>query len=252
MVAAEKEVTVTYAETVDAEILNAEQTGTIQVHKKTEGQKNVSDIKFYLRGTSDSGRDIDISATTNKDGIAVFENIPIGTYKIIEDKETVPYGYLVAAEKEVTVTYAETVDTDILNAEQTGTIQVHKKTADMTNVEGIRFILSGISDTGREIRIEANTDKDGLAKFEGVPIGTYTITEDGSTVPYGYLVADSKQVTVTYAQTVDADMFNQKVPDTPNTGVTDNDTDGRTALCSVAIILAGAAFFMFSRKKKGN
>ena len=250
LVAAEKEVTVTYAETVDAEILNAEQTGTIQVHKKTEGQKNVSDIKFYLRGTSDSGRDIDISATTNKDGVAVFENIPIGTYKIIEDKETVPYGYLVAAEKEVTVTYAETVDTDILNAEQTGTIQVHKKTADMTNVEGIRFILSGISDTGREIRIEATTDKDGLAKFEGVPIGTYTITEDGSTVPYGYLVADSKQVTVAYAQTVDTDMVNEKAPDTPNTGVTDNDTDGRTALGSIAIILAGAAFFMFSKKKK--
>ena len=252
LVAAEKEVTVTYAETVDAEILNAEQTGTIQVHKKTEGQKNVSDIKFYLRGTSDTDRDIDISATTNKDGVAVFENIPIGTYKIIEDKETVPYGYLVAAEKEVTVTYAETVDTDILNAEQTGTIQVHKKTADMTNVEGIRFILSGISDTGREIRIEATTDKDGLAKFEGVPIGTYTITEGGSTVPYGYLVADSKQVTVAYAQTVDTDMVNEKAPDTPNTGSSDNDIDGRTALCSVAIILAGAAFFMFSRKKKDN
>ena len=120
----------------------------------------------------------------------------------------------------------------------------------MTNVEGIRFILSGISDTGREIRIEATTDKDGLAKFEGVPVGTYTITEDGSTVPYGYLVADSKQVTVTYAQTVDADMFNEKVPDTPNTGSSDNDIDGRTALGSIAIILAGAAFFMFSKKKK--
>ena len=252
LVAAEKEVTVTYAETVDAEILNAEQTGTIQVHKKTEGQKNVSDIKFYLRGTSDTGREINISATTDKDGIAVFENVPVGTYKIIEDKETVPYGYLVAAEKEVTVTYAETVDTDILNAEQTGIIQVHKKTADMTNVEGIRFILSGVSDTGREIRIEAVTDKDGIAKFENVPIGTYTITEDGSTVPYGYLVADSKQVTVAYAQTVDTDMVNEKAPDTPNTGVTDNDSDGRTALGSVAIILAGAAFFMFSKKKKDN
>ena len=252
LVAAEKEVTVTYAETVDAEILNAEQTGTIQVHKKTEGQKNVSDIKFYLRGTSDTGREINIPATTDKDGVAVFENVPVGTYKIIEDKETVPYGYLVADEKEVKVEYAQTIDENILNNEQTGTVQVHKKTDGMTNIEGIRFILSGISDTGREIRIEANTDKDGLAKFEGIPIGTYTITEDGSTVPYGYLVADSKQVTVTYAQTVDADMFNQKVPDTPNTGVTDNDTDGRTALCSVAIILAGAAFFMFSRKKKGN
>ena len=252
LVADEKEVTVIYSETVDAEIINNEQTGTIKVHKRTEGDLNISGITFYLKGTSDSGREINIPATTDKDGVAVFENVPVGTYKIIEDKETVPYGYLVAAEKEVTVTYAETVDTDILNEEQTGTIQIHKKTADMSNVEGIRFILSGISDTGREINIPAITDKDGLAKFEGVPVGTYTITEDGSTVPYGYLAADSKQVTVAYAQTVDTDMVNEKAPDTPNTGVTDNDTDGRTALCSVAIILAGAAFFMFSRKKKGN
>lgn len=252
LVADEKEVTVIYAETVDTEILNNEQTGSITVHKTTEGQKNIEGIKFYLRGTSDTGREIDIPAITDENGIAKFENIPIGTYKVIEDKETVPYGYLVADEKEVKVEYAQTIDATILNNEQTGSIKVHKKTADMTNVEGIRFILSGVSDTGREIRIEAVTDKDGLAKFEGVPVGTYTITEDGSTVPYGYLVADSKQVTVAYAQTVDTDMVNEKAPDTPNTGVTDNDTDGRTALCSVAIILAGAAFFMFSRKKKGN
>lgn len=250
LVADEKEVTVIYAETVDAEILNNEQTGTIKVHKRTEGDLNISGITFYLKGTSDTGREINIRATTDKDGVAVFENVPVGTYKIIEDKETVPYGYLVAAEKEVTVTYAETVDTDILNAEQTGTIQVHKKTADMTNVEGIRFILSGISDTGREIRIEATTDKDGLAKFEGVPIGTYTITEDGSTVPYGYLVADSKQVTVAYAQTVDTDMVNEKAPDTPNTGSSDNDIDGRTVLGGVVVILAGFAIVMFSRKRK--
>lgn len=252
LVADEKEVKVEYAQTIDATIINEEKTGSIVVHKTTEGQKNIEGIKFYLRGTSDTGREIDIPATTDKDGIAKFENIPIGTYKVIEDKETVPYGYLVADEKEVKVEYAQTIDETILNTEQMGTVQVHKKTDGMTNIEGIRFILSGVSDTGREIRIEAVTDKDGLAKFDGVPIGTYTITEDGSTVPYGYLVADSKQVTVTYAQTVDTEMFNQKVPDTPNTGVTDNDTDGRTALCSVAIILAGAAFFMFSRKKKGN
>lgn len=250
LVADEKKVTVIYSETVDAEIINNEQTGTIKVHKRTEGDLNISGITFYLKGTSDTGREINIPAETDKDGIAKFENVPIGTYKVIEDEKTVPYGYLVAAEKEVTVTYAETVDTDILNAEQTGTIQVHKKTADMTNVEGIRFILSGVSDTGREINIPAITDKDGLAKFEGVPVGTYTITEDGSTVPYGYLVADSKQVTVAYAQTVDTDMVNEKAPDTPNTGVTDNDTDGRTALGSIAIILAGAAVLMFSRKKK--
>ena len=250
LVADEKEVKVEYAQTIDATILNEEKTGSITVHKTTEGQKNIEGIKFYLRGTSDTGREIDIPAITDENGIAKFENIPIGTYKVIEDKETVPYGYLVADEKEVKVEYAQTIDATILNNEQTGSIKVHKKTADMTNVEGIRFILSGVSDTGREIRIEAVTDKDGLAKFEGVPVGTYTITEDGSTVPYGYLVADSKQVTVAYAQTVDTDMVNEKAPNTPNTGVTDNDTDGRTALCSVAIILAGAAVLMFSRKRK--
>lgn len=250
LVADEKKVTVIYSETVDAEIINNEQTGTIKVHKRTEGDLNISGITFYLKGTSDTGREINIPAETDKDGIAKFENVPIGTYKVIEDEKTVPYGYLVAAEKEVTVTYAETVDTDILNAEQTGTIQVHKKTADMTNVEGIRFILSGVSDTGREINIPAITDKDGLARFENVPIGTYTITEDGSTVPYGYLVADSKQVTVTYAQTIDTDMVNEKAPDTPNTGVTDNDIDGRTVLGGVVVILAGSAIVMFSRKRK--
>ena len=252
LVANEQTVTVEYNTTAEVKVTNEEKTGSIKVQKRTEGDLNISGITFYLKGTSDTGREINIPAETDKDGIAKFENVPIGTYKVIEDEKTVPYGYLVAAEKEVTVTYAETVDTDILNAEQTGTIQVHKKTADMTNVEGIRFILSGVSDTGREINIPAITDKDGLARFENVPIGTYTITEDGSTVPYGYLVADSKQVTVTYAQTIDTDMVNEKAPDTPNTGVTDNDSDGRTALGSVAIILAGAAFFMFSKKKKDN
>ena len=250
LVADEKEVTVIYSETVDAEIINNEQTGTIKVHKRTEGDLNISGITFYLKGTSDTGREIDIPAVTDENGIAKFENVPIGTYKVIEDKETVPYGYLVADEKEVKVEYAQTIDETILNAEQTGIVQVHKKTDGMTNIEGIRFILSGVSDTGREIRIEAVTDKDGIAKFENVPIGTYTITEDGSTVPYGYLVADSKQVTVTYAQTVDADMFNEKVPDTPNTGSSDNDIDGRTVLGGVVVILAGFAIVMFSRKRK--
>lgn len=250
LTADEQEVTVEYNETAEVAFENIEKTGSIVVHKTTEGQRNIEGIRFILSGVSDTGREIRIEAVTDKDGIAKFENVPIGTYTITEDGSTVPYGYLVADEKEVKVEYAQTIDATILNNEQTGSIKVHKKTADMTNVEGIRFILSGVSDTGREIRIEAVTDKDGLAKFEGVPVGTYTITEDGSTVPYGYLVADSKQVTVAYAQTVDTDMVNEKAPDMPNTGVMDNDSDGRTALCSVAIILAGAAVLMFSRKRK--
>ena len=177
-----------------------------RVHKRTEGQKNIEGITFYLRGTSDSGREINIPATTDKDGVAVFENVPIGTYSIIEDEETVPYGYLVADEKEVTVIYSETVDAEIINNEQTGTIKVHKRTEGDLNISGITFYLKGTSDSGREINIPATTDKDGVAVFENVPVGTYMVIEDEKTVPYGYLVAAEKEVTVTYAETVDTDI----------------------------------------------
>ena len=200
LVANEQTVTVEYNTTAEVAFENIEKTGSIVVHKTTEGQRNIEGIKFYLRGTSDTGREIDIPTVTDKDGIAKFENIPIGTYIGNRGRGNSSLRIsLSLMKKEVKVEYAQTIDAMILNNEQTGSIKVHKKTADMTNVEGIRFILSGVSDTGREIRIEAVTDKDGLAKFEGVPVGTYTITEDGSTVPLRLFGKQtSKQVYLDY------------------------------------------------------
>ncbi|OKZ54650.1 MAG: hypothetical protein BHV89_02525 [Clostridiales bacterium 41_21_two_genomes] len=210
LTADEQEVTVEYNETAEVSFENEEKTGSITVHKTTEGQKNIEGITFYLRGTSDSGREINIPATTDKDGIAKFENIPIGTYMVIEDEETVPYGYLVADEKEVKVEYAQTIDATILNEEKTGSITVHKTTEGQKNIEGIKFYLRGTSDTGREIDIPAITDENGIAKFENIPIGTYKVIEDKETVPYGYLVADEKEVKVEYAQTIDATILNNE------------------------------------------
>lgn len=229
---------------------NKKKSGSIKVTKTTTGNLNIEGIKFFATGISDTNKDLKFEATTNENGVAMFDKLVIGKYTVTEDGSTVPAAYLTADEQEVTVEYNETAEVAFENIEKTGSIVVHKTTEGQRNIEGIRFILSGVSDTGREIRIEAVTDKDGIATFENVPIGTYTITEDGSTVPYGYLVADSKQVTVTYAQTVDADMFNEKVPDTPNTGSSDNDIDGRTVLGGVVVILAGFAIVMFSRKRK--
>ena len=112
------------------------------------------------------------------------------------------------------MSYAETTDVEFLNDEKTGSIKVQKRTEGMTDIEGIKFILSGTSDSGREIRLEAVTDKNGVATFDNVPIGTYTITEDGQSVPTGYLVADPQSVTVTYAETKDVTFINDK-PEQP-------------------------------------
>ena len=178
LVADEQKVTVEYNETAEVPFENIEKTGSITVHKTTEGQKNIEGIKFYLRGTSDSGRAIDIPATTDDNGVAVFSEIPIGTYTIYEDEKTVPTAYLVADPQKVTVTYAETKEVPIENKEKSGSIVVHKTTEGQKNVEGITFYLKGTSDSGRAIDIPATTDKDGIAKFDGVPIGTYMVIED--------------------------------------------------------------------------
>lgn len=100
-----------------------------------------------------------------------------------------------------------------------GSIKVTKSTTGNLNIKDIRFVVKGISDTNSDIERELFTDENGEALFENLPIGKYTVTEDGSTVPYGYLVADSKQVTVAYAQTVDTDMVNEKVLDTKQADV---------------------------------
>lgn len=100
------------------------------------------------------------------------------------------------------------------NKKKSGSIKVTKTTTGNLNIEGIKFFATGISDTNKDLKFEAVTDENGIALFNKLVIGKYVITEDGSTVPYGYLVADSKQVTVAYAQTVDTDMLNEKVLDT--------------------------------------
>lgn len=125
-----------------------------------------------------------------------------------EDGKTTPTAYMVADPVEVEVFYAETTTQEIHNDEKTGTFEVHKTTEGMTDLEGISFILSGTSDSGRDISITAVTDKNGIATFKNIPIGTYTITEVKSTVPAGYLVADAETVEVFYAKTTTAEIFN--------------------------------------------
>lgn len=254
LVADEQSVDVLYAQTTTVDFFNEEKTGTIEVHKRTEGDLNLEGIAFILTGTSDSGREISMTATTDKDGKAVFANVPIGTYAITEDGKTVPSAYLVADKQSVEVVYAETTAIEVFNTEKTGSIKVHKRTENMTDISGIEFILTGTSDSGREIRLTATTDKDGIAVFENVPIGTYVITENGETVPSGYLVADKQGATVMYAEETDVTFVNQPVeehqtetPRTPSNAVTG---ESRTSPLALIVLILPIAALMVIRKKE--
>ncbi|MBR1751889.1 MAG: hypothetical protein IJ740_19045 [Ruminococcus sp.] len=249
LVAEEQEVTVIEAKTVKADFVNAERTGSIEINKKTTENKHIEGITFILSGTSDSGREIRITAVTDKNGKATFTNIPVGTYTVTEDGKTVPMGYLAADSRTVTVTYAKTSTLTVDNSEQTGSIEVHKTTDDMKNISGIKFILSGTSDTGREIRLEAVTDSSGKALFSNVPVGVYEITEDGSTVPTGYLTAEKESVTVTYGKTTIRTINNDKKPDTPDRSTPPN-TGASADRTLVTLSLIGAVIVAAARKRR--
>lgn len=250
MVADPIKVTVYEAETTNVDIYNTEKTGTIEISKTTEGMTDLEGIEFILSGTSDSGREIRLTAVTDKDGKAEFTSIPIGTYTITENEKTVPYAYLTAEPQEVSVFYAETTTVKISNEEKTGEIHIQKRTEGMTDLEGIEFILSGTSDSGREIRLTAVTDKDGKAAFTGIPIGTYTIAENGDTVPTGYLVADSQTVQVFYAEATNVVVSNEKIPETPSFPDSPPATGAAAIFGVPLILLLGGVILSAGRKNE--
>jgi len=168
---------------VKAEMTNKKKSGSIKVTKTTTGNLNIEGIKFFATGISDTNKDLKFEATTNENGVAMFDKLVIGKYTVTEDGSTVPAAYLTADEQEVTVEYNETAEVAFENIEKTGSIKVQKRTEGQKNVSDIKFYLRGTSDSGRDIDISATTNKDGIAVFENIPIGTYKIIEDKETVP---------------------------------------------------------------------
>ena len=255
LVADPQTVTVQYAQTTEVTFYNKLKKGSIKLHKRAEGDKNKANINFILEGPADAGFDFKLESKTDKDGEAVFENVPIGTYTIIEDGSTVPTAYMTAEPQKVTVNYAETTEVTFYNKLKTGSIEIQKTTKDMTNIEGINFILEGPADAGFDVKMEAKSDKDGKLKFENVPIGTYTITEDGSTVPTAYMTAEPQKVTVEYAKTVKVIFTNEEKPQKPDkpetppqTGYNGNSTMIIVLLVGIAVI--GAISLMAHRSKE--
>ena len=199
----------------EVSVKNTPWTAPFIITKKNLGGELLPNCEFEI--LDENERQI-TTGITDENGIATFS---LGYGKYFYHEIAAPDEYIIddtlypfeISEEGVTV-YAE-----MTNYLKEGSIKVTKTTTGNLNVKDIGFIVKGISDTNSDIERELFTDENGEALFENLPIGKYTVTEDGSTVPYGYLVADSKQVTVAYAQTVDTDMVNEKVLDTKQADV---------------------------------
>ena len=111
-------------------ITNTGKSGTITVQKSTDPSGSLSGFTFKLTGTSASGQAVTMTATTDSNGVATFNNVPIGTKCYTIEEINVPLKYYIpnplteisvesgkttnagTIENRETITYIEKVDQD--------------------------------------------------------------------------------------------------------------------------------------------
>ena len=182
--------------------------GNIVVHKVSADKDDapLAGAKFELR----SGDSVIASAVTGKDGKATFKDVEFGSYTIVET--AAPEGYVLSAKPlDVSVKEnAKTVDAGtVSNKLIRGTVKIAKQDADSKKpLAGAKFELR----SGDKVVGEATTDEDGVATFEKVAFGSYTVVETAA--PEGYVLNDEahEAVIATDGETVDAGVvLNQKI-----------------------------------------
>ncbi len=126
------------------------------------------------------GHAVDVK-TTGEDGKATFEDLEYGDYTIVETK--VPEGYLRDAESTpVSVTTTDDVNVTITNTLIRADAIVHKTDRYGTPLAGAEFSLY---DSDNHLIDTKTTGADGIAAFENLPYGAYTVVE--TKAPAGYV-----------------------------------------------------------------
>ncbi|MBR2241354.1 MAG: hypothetical protein IJ890_08280 [Clostridia bacterium] len=177
--------------------INGVTTGTLKVQKKFENYPvgtapaggSLENIEFKLQyydettGQREFLKDSsnnDITATTNAQGIATFDNIPAGDYYLYETTTFTNYDGIGKIEL-VTIGAAEYVEYTTVNPLKRGKIIVNKKWEDTNDNQGkVKFKLTRVNGANEEFYFStrtAETDDNGTAIFDNVPYGNYKVTE---------------------------------------------------------------------------
>lgn len=163
------------------------------IEKYDENEKPLSGVEFSLVVANGSTV---MTVKTDMYGVAAFEKVPFGSYRIVESKPLA--GYL-SAEMDVEIT----VDGTFINPEEPlaiivnipNEVLIQKVDQDGKPLAGAEFAL--IDAFGERFAVAAS-DENGMVRFTKVPYGSYTIRE--LKAPGGYLTSKEE-----IAVTIDAD-----------------------------------------------
>lgn len=184
---------------------NPEARGNVTVIKRAQ-YGDVANIEFTLSGTSNAGESIVLTGITKSDGSVTFNDVPVGSYTLVETKYPSYYippaavTVLVEKDKTTVVTGNGGTTGEFKNWEKYGDIRVIKtietsKYPEKNSLAGLQFRLTGTSDSGETVNVTAVTNEQGIAEFNNILIGTNYKLEEINT-PDWYVQPSSQTVDV--------------------------------------------------------
>ena len=182
-------VTVKASQTAEAFFSNQLKRGTLEVAKTAE-DGFVQGVTFRLFGTADCGQPVDVYAETDETGLAVFEDIPIGSNYTLEEVGT-PERYIVPVPVSIKIVWNEVTKQTIENRLVHGSIRGIKVGKAGKPLSGAVF---GLFAEGTTEFVEnaafavAESSEDGSFSFENIPYGVWLVRELAS--PDGYVLSD--------------------------------------------------------------
>lgn len=207
--------------------------GSAKIVKVSEDGK-VDGITFRIQGNG-----IDKTVKTANGGVIQVDNLKPGVYTVTETEYD---KYIPQEVRRVTVVSGQVSTVNFSNRLRRGDLTV-KKTAEDGLTEGMKFRLYGTSLSGIEVSEFAVTDKNGVAEFKDVLIGTGYVLEEIDT-PLRYVVPDKQTAAIEWNKVTEKSFDN----DLKKFNVTVTKSDRRKGLPQGDASLAGAKYGIY----KGN
>ena len=207
--------------------------GSAKIVKVSEDGK-VDGITFRIQGEG-----IDKTVKTANGGVFQLDNLKPGVYTVTETEYD---KYIPQEVRRVTVVSGQVSTVNFSNKLRRGDLTV-KKTAEDGLIGGMKFRLYGTSLSGIEVNEYAVTDKNGVATFKDVLIGTgYTLEEVDT--PTRYVVPEKQTAAIEWNKVTNKSFDNVL----KKFNVTVTKSDSEKGLPQGDASLAGAVYGIY----KGN
>lgn len=173
-----KTVTIAIGQTASVTFSNTLKRGNLKVIKTAEDDF-IEGIRFHLTGTSAAGVPVDEYAVTDSSGVAVFENILIGSGYTLEEVDTAAR-YVIPDSQTTEIRWNEVTEASFENKLVRGSI-IGKKVDEYGNtIAGALFGLfrEDVTEfTGENATMTALSDDSGIFAFQNVAYGSWIVRE---------------------------------------------------------------------------